>query len=276
MRKPQQAHPTDAQRSEQSQFVEGFEESVVRVRLIVPKIDSFVPKNVITRSLGPNPEVQIDLEGPFPVQVGDTFLLCSDGLSGPVEDDEIGTLVGCLPPGEAARALVDLANLRGGPDNITVIVARVTGPDLAQGGSANRPRGRRATRPVSPLLWTLLGGFALAAVGLGAVGYLVPAVASLLGFVGAGIAAFAYRYGGADSDGEFDGQPLGKPYDGYHGLEPGDRTVLRSDEVTFGTVRLSAGTHVFRFQVVGRNPKSRGYMIGLDLLEVVGAEPAQP
>ena len=87
-----------------------------------------VPTNIITRSLGPNPKVVVDLEGPFPVETGDTFLLCSDGLSGQVEDMEIGTLLGCLSPTEAVRALVNLANLRGGPDNITAIVVRATGP----------------------------------------------------------------------------------------------------------------------------------------------------
>ena len=89
------------------------------------EIQMNVPKNIITRSLGPYPQVQIDLEGPFAVEAGDAFLLCSDGLSGQVEDDEIGCLLGALPPGEAIQALVDLANLRGGPDNITVIAVRV-------------------------------------------------------------------------------------------------------------------------------------------------------
>ena len=46
------------------------------------QVASFIPKNIITRSLGPRRDVQIDLEGPFPLVEGDTFLLCSHGLSG--------------------------------------------------------------------------------------------------------------------------------------------------------------------------------------------------
>jgi protein phosphatase len=88
-------------------------------------LPQFVPKNIITRSLGPHAEVQVDLEGPFPTEPGDTFLICSDGLSGQIKDHEIGAILDCLPPGEAARVLVDLANLRGGPDNVTVIVVRI-------------------------------------------------------------------------------------------------------------------------------------------------------
>ncbi|KAA5543610.1 serine/threonine-protein phosphatase [Roseiconus nitratireducens] len=85
-----------------------------------------LPKNVITRSLGPNENVQIDMEGPFEVHPGDRFLLCSDGLSGQVDDVEIATLLDCLPDELAVQVLVDLANLRGGPDNSTVVVVSVT------------------------------------------------------------------------------------------------------------------------------------------------------
>jgi len=85
-----------------------------------------IPKNVITRSLGPSEEVVVDMEGPFPVKLGDRFLLCSDGLTGQIEDEEIGPLLDCLTPETAARALVDLANLRGGPDNTTAIIIEVT------------------------------------------------------------------------------------------------------------------------------------------------------
>ena len=89
------------------------------------EVPGFISKNIITRSLGPNPTVQVDLEGPHPVQAGDTFLLCSDGLSNQVTDDEIGLVLSCLPPGEAVHALIELACLRGGPDNITAIIVRV-------------------------------------------------------------------------------------------------------------------------------------------------------
>ena len=111
------------------------------------QVPDYVPKNVITRSLGPNPKVQVDLEGPLPVASGDTFLLCSDGLSGPVKDEEMGMVLGSMPPGEAVRALVDLANLRGGPDNITVIVAKAVGPAWAQASSDDMPRPARTFGP---------------------------------------------------------------------------------------------------------------------------------
>ena len=84
-----------------------------------------IPKNVITRSLGPYPEVRIDLEGPFPIEPDDTFLICSDGLTGLVADDELGPILASLPPEDAAQVLIDLANLRGGPDNISLIIAKV-------------------------------------------------------------------------------------------------------------------------------------------------------
>ncbi len=80
------------------------------------------PRNVITRSLGPEPTVKVDTEGPYPVFPGDSYLLCSDGLTGHVTDAEIGSIVTELPPGEACRLLVHLANLRGGSDNITVVI----------------------------------------------------------------------------------------------------------------------------------------------------------
>jgi serine/threonine protein phosphatase PrpC len=89
------------------------------------EVPAYVPKNVITRSLGPHPTVKVDLEGPHPLKPGDRFLLCSDGLTGPLNPTLIGMVLSSLSPEEAAQTLVDLANLLGGPDNITVVVAEV-------------------------------------------------------------------------------------------------------------------------------------------------------
>lgn len=83
-----------------------------------------IPKNIITRSLGPTDSLVVDVEGPLPLRPGDAFLLCSDGLSGQFEDTEIGQILEVFQPEEATETLVNLANLRGGPDNITVVVAR--------------------------------------------------------------------------------------------------------------------------------------------------------
>jgi serine/threonine protein phosphatase PrpC len=88
-----------------------------------------IPKNIITRSMGPHPEVEPDLEGPLPVQNRDYFVLCSDGLSGPVSNAEIGLLASHLPNIErATKALLGLTLARGAPDNVTVLIAKA-GPE---------------------------------------------------------------------------------------------------------------------------------------------------
>ncbi len=84
-------------------------------------------KNVIIRSLGPDAEVEVDVEGPYPTKPGDTFLLCSDGLTGVVTAQEVGAVVNAMPVDDAARLLVHMANLRGGPDNITVMIVQLPG-----------------------------------------------------------------------------------------------------------------------------------------------------
>jgi len=115
-----------------------------------------IPKNVITRSIGPKPHVVADLEGFFPIEKGDCFLLCSDGLTGEVSDLEIGAILAALPPDEAAQALVDIVNLRGGPDNITVIIARVLHERLTtRYAAAQQPDDVLAPKPreMSPFYW---------------------------------------------------------------------------------------------------------------------------
>lgn len=133
---------------------------------------NLVPKNVITRSLGPYPEIKVDLEGPFPVQLGDVFLLCSDGLTGQVSDDELGPILGSLPVKEAARVLVDLANLRGGPDNITLIIVRIVGEAVTTHGNSTKARpmkiGEKSAN-INPLAYGLLAVFGIASIIMGAI-----------------------------------------------------------------------------------------------------------
>ncbi len=177
------------------------------------QVPDYIPKNVITRSLGPNPSVQVDLEGPFPVAVGDTFLLCSDGLSGPVNDEEMGILLHCLPPAEAARTLIDLANLRGGPDNITVVIVRVKGP-LSPGGQtvpSATPSPRAA--PIHPAMWTVLGALAVIGLGLLALQWTWPGLASLAAAAVVGAVLALGRYRGGRLWSQWNQHPLGRgPY----------------------------------------------------------------
>lgn len=106
-----------------------------------------IPKNVITRSLGPNSSVMIDLEGPFPIRKGSRFLLCSDGLSGQISDEEIAIILCLLPPEESSQFFVDLSNLRGGPDNITAVVVAVDDDRLATRGAESMSAHRRSLAP---------------------------------------------------------------------------------------------------------------------------------
>lgn len=84
-------------------------------------------RNVITRSLGYQEDVEVDLSV-FPLEAGDTFLLCSDGLSGHVDGEELGSHIGPSLQ-ESARRLVEMACARGGEDNITVVILRVEDVD---------------------------------------------------------------------------------------------------------------------------------------------------
>lgn len=83
-------------------------------------------RNVVTRAIGNEPDVVVDSLPPLWLQPGDQIMLCSDGLSGPLEDTEIAAVLTTKEDGDAAVAkLVDQANDAGGPDNITVVLLRV-------------------------------------------------------------------------------------------------------------------------------------------------------
>src|SRR5207237_4355846 len=127
-----------------------------RIKGVDPDDVHDIPSNVIHRCLGPEPNVKVDIEGPHPLKDGDIFLLCSDGLSGPVSDPEIGAVASLLPPAEACRFLVDLANLRGGPDNITAMVVRFAGEEETQGQRDTQTRGTKRSlgpRVLAALRW---------------------------------------------------------------------------------------------------------------------------
>jgi PPM family protein phosphatase len=87
-------------------------------------------RNIILQALGPDPRVKVDLTHQ-PIRRGDTLILCSDGLSGVVRREEFAQMAlehADLP--SLCSALIDLANARGGPDNITVVAARFEGEGL--------------------------------------------------------------------------------------------------------------------------------------------------
>jgi serine/threonine protein phosphatase PrpC len=81
-------------------------------------------RNVITRSLGNAPNVDVDIFTEE-LKVGDTFLLCSDGLTGHVKDDEMADVMKKASPSQAAQDLVELALERGGRDNVTVLILSI-------------------------------------------------------------------------------------------------------------------------------------------------------
>ncbi len=84
-------------------------------------------RNEILRSLGVASDVDVDVSS-VSIRPEDRFLLCSDGLSGPVESIEISTILGLYDPEDATRTLIAKANEAGGPDNITAIVLHYPDP----------------------------------------------------------------------------------------------------------------------------------------------------
>ncbi|MBN2192943.1 MAG: Stp1/IreP family PP2C-type Ser/Thr phosphatase [Polyangiaceae bacterium] len=87
---------------------------------------SELPKNVITRALGMQDHVTVDLQSDE-CQKGDVYVLCSDGLSGMIEDQELlDVVLGTPDPPDACRRLVGMANEHGGEDNITAVIVRIS------------------------------------------------------------------------------------------------------------------------------------------------------
>jgi len=89
--------------------------------------------NVITRCLG-NAEVEIDIFTEH-IEEGDLLVLCTDGLSNLLSDEELGMIVQQFEPQESVQRLVERANEQGGTDNITALVVRV--PQVESASSSN-------------------------------------------------------------------------------------------------------------------------------------------
>jgi PPM family protein phosphatase len=102
-------------------------------RLTEEQAEEHPQRSIITRALGPEPQVNVDTMT-FPARDGDVFLLCSDGLTTMVSDDEIrDILVGAKNLRTAVNRLVDAANRGGGRDNITAVAFRLAETEQAEG-----------------------------------------------------------------------------------------------------------------------------------------------
>jgi protein phosphatase len=102
-------------------------------------------RSVLTRAIGVDRTIEVDTLAPVPLQPGDQVLLCSDGLTGPLNETDLAHLLAEHDDGDGAvQALIDAANDAGGPDNITVVLLRA---DAAHGESvpAAPPAGSNAT-----------------------------------------------------------------------------------------------------------------------------------
>ncbi|MGC9025515.1 MAG: Stp1/IreP family PP2C-type Ser/Thr phosphatase [Chloroflexia bacterium] len=102
-------------------------------------------RNVLTRNLGGRPDVEVDICN-YPLQPGDTVILCTDGLHGVVSDVEIAQIASQPDLSRAPSSLIALANERGGPDNITVTMLH-----LCDEEEARRLKRMSDTRPIEPV-----------------------------------------------------------------------------------------------------------------------------
>lgn len=114
-------------------------ESLVEVGMIDRSAaESHPQKNVILQAMGARPDVAVAIER-VELRRGDFLLFCSDGLSGKVTQDEMrDAILTTATLAEACTRLVDLANARGGEDNITVVIAELEGEGLPETGLNER------------------------------------------------------------------------------------------------------------------------------------------
>lgn len=111
-------------------------------RMTAEEASQLPQKNVILQALGPGPTVDV-VQSWEPIARGDTVLLCSDGLSEMVAPEEMTEIVeGSSNLARACQRLVEEANANGGKDNITVVLARMSGTELRPAGELEAAGGR--------------------------------------------------------------------------------------------------------------------------------------
>ncbi|MBB4661033.1 Stp1/IreP family PP2C-type Ser/Thr phosphatase [Conexibacter arvalis] len=144
------------------------DELVRRGKLTEEEAAEHPQRSIITRALGPEPDVEVDTRT-YRGQGGDVLLLCSDGLTSMISEQLIaGILRGAEGIEQAGRELIDAANAAGGRDNITVVLVRVEEvaagapaagavatealeqPTLAQPAAAAAPAARTAVAAAEP------------------------------------------------------------------------------------------------------------------------------
>jgi PPM family protein phosphatase len=124
------------------------EELVRQGRLTPEQAESHPQKAIVTRALGVDSEVDVDLY-PVVVETGDRIILCSDGLTDMVRDRDIERIARNEPdPQRAAEALVTAANNAGGHDNITVVIVQVTELDSEAAEASDGDAAPAAAVPV--------------------------------------------------------------------------------------------------------------------------------
>ena len=114
-------------------------ERVAAGRLTVAEARHAPDRNVLTRAVGSRNAVLVDLFGPRGLRPGDRLLLCSDGIHGLIEDEEIATTSERSSAADLPVALIAQANARGGLDNVSVVVMEVAKPDGAPSRRAAGP-----------------------------------------------------------------------------------------------------------------------------------------
>lgn len=125
-----------------------------------------VRRNVITRAVGTDPEVEADIVGPFTLSPEQRLILCSDGLHGMIDDAAIASLAENPSLEEAAESMIQAANAAGGGDNVTVVIGGWAPSPIAGTVTETRVLGAKpradGKKPSKTWLWVSIGGLGAA------------------------------------------------------------------------------------------------------------------